>query len=505
MTAQNTEPATVRVRSNNALSGQIKDTLEGPERLSSVLVRDLMTTRLLTVGLDQSIRSVAKLMYQHRISCLPVVTDGQLVGLVTEADFVSRVVADGRNADDPVSGMMTPAPVFVQPEQSVLDVLTLMTRHRISHMPVVGPQSKQLVGILTQTDVVRHQIASSVFMVGDIARMQSSGAIANVVLQLPRLLCSLVDNGSSAYETGRVMTSITGAVTRRLLELAEQKFGEPPVPFVWLACGSQGRQEQTGATDQDNCLLLDDTYDERTQASYFHDLANFVCDGLNEAGYVYCPGDMMASNEKWCQPLRVWREYFKEWIDKPGTESQMLASVMFDLRAIHGKSQLHQTLCTEALKMAQESSIFVAHMSSNCLAHRPPLGMFSRFKTQRSGGHTGKLDLKHEGVVPIVDLARVYALSAGITAVNTVDRLTSGARSSVLSPSGASSLVDAYETISMIRLQHQARQIRQGTAPDNFVDPAQLPGAQKERLRNAMKSIKSIQSTMSNRVAVVGR
>lgn len=505
MTTQSIEPPPITVRPDILSAGHARDTLEGSERLSSVLVKDLMTSNLVTVGVNQSIRSVAQLMYQYRISCLPVATQGQLVGLVTEADFVSRVVAHGRNADDPVSSMMTPSPVFVHPDHSVLDVLTLMTRHRISHMPVVEEPSRQLVGIVTQTDVVRHQIASSVFLVGDIARMQSSSAIASIVKQLPRLLCTLVDNGSSAYETGRVMTSITGAVTRRLLELAEQKFGKAPVPFVWLACGSQGRQEQTGATDQDNCLLLDDAYDENVHASYFHNLAHFVCGGLDEAGYVFCPGDMMASNEKWCQPLRVWREYFKQWINKPGTESQMLASVMFDLRAIHGKSQLYQTLRDEALKMAQGNSIFVAHMSSNCLTHRPPLGWFGRFRTQRSGVHVGKVDLKHEGVVPIVDLARVYALSAGITAVNTLDRLKSGAESSVLSPSGASSLLYAYETISIIRLQHQARQIRQGRAPDNFLDPAQLENTQKERLRNAMKDIKSIQSALSNRVAVVGR
>jgi len=493
------------VQPDARLSAQNENTQEGSERLSSVLVSELMSTTLVTVSVQQSIRSAAQLMHDNRISCLPVTSDQQLVGLITEADFVTRLAADGHDAESPVSSMMTPTPLYVYPNQSVLDVLTLMTRHRVSHMPVVEEPSRKLVGIVTQTDVVRHQIASSVFMVGDIARMQSSSAIASVVEQLPRLLCSLIDNGSSAYETGRVMTSITGAVTRRLLELAEQKFGEAPVPFVWLACGSQGRQEQTAATDQDNCLLLDDAYDEKTHQSYFHSLAHFVCDGLNEAGYVFCPGDMMASNEKWCQPLRVWREYFQEWISKPGTESQMLASVMFDLRAIQGKAKLYQTLCDETLNLAQANSIFLAHMSSNCLAHRPPLGLFNRFKTQPSGGHKGKLDLKHEGVVPIVDLARVHALSAGVRAVNTVDRLSAPAESAVLSPSGASSLLDAYETISMIRLQHQRQQIRQGKVPDNFLDPAQLDSLQKQKLRNAMKSIKSIQSTMSNRVAVVGR
>lgn len=483
----------------------------GSDRLSEVAVRELMTVSPLTVEQDTSVGSAATLMQKHSISCLPVSSGGQLIGLVTEADFVRMVVAGTAKPGDAIASVMTTSPLFVSPEQSVLDVLTLMTRHRISHMPVVNSIDKQLVGIVTQTDVIKHQIASSVFMVGDIARMRSSEAISEVLIQLPRLLCSLVDGGSTAYEAGRVMTSITGAVTRRLLELAEEQLGEPPVPYVWLACGSQGRQEQTGTTDQDNCVMLDDSFEENAHGDYFKALTEFVCHGLHQAGYVYCPGDMMAMNEKWRQPCHIWRAYFSHWIGKPGEEAQMLASVMFDLRPIFGARELFEPLRDEVLKLARQNSIFIAHMTANSLTHRPPLGLFNRFKNSVSNVPKGNLDLKHQGVVPIVDLARVYALSAGITTVNTLDRLNSSAderasvESGVLSPSGIASLAEAYETISMIRLRHQVRQIKQLSQPDNFVELAALTKNTRERLRSAMKTIKNIQSTLSSRVAVVGR
>lgn len=475
----------------------------GSERLSSVKVSELMSSSPHTIDQTDSIKLGAQRMLEHRISCLPVVSDDSLVGLVTEADFVGRVVASGVSVDLAVSTVMTSQPLYVSPEQSVLDVLTLMTRHRVAHMPVCSEGS--LVGIVTQTDLIRHQVASSVFMVGDISRMKSSAEIAAIVQQLPRLLVSLIDNGSSAFETGRIMSSITGAVTRRLLELAEQQFGPAPVPYVWLACGSQGRQEQTGATDQDNCLMLDEQYDPDIHGEYFAQLADFVCDGLDESGYVYCPGDMMASNPKWRQPVSVWRDYFDEWIERPGPMAQMLASVMFDLRPIHGTASLYEPLRDEVLARARKNSLFVAHMSSNSLTHRPQLGMFSRFRTESSGENRGKIDLKHGGVVPIVDLARVYALSTGIPQVNTMERLGAGVDSPVLSQSGALSLRDAHEVILMIRLRHQVKQIKQGQKPDNFVDPALLPAADRERLRRALKSVKEIQAAMSNRVAVLGR
>ena len=476
-----------------------------PDRLAGICASELMTRKLTTITRDTPIRTAAQLMYRQRISCLPVVENGSLVGLVTEADFVGRIVAAGRSGKDPVDEVMTPQPLSVSPGNSVLDVLTLMTRHRIAHMPVCASKTDELLGIITQTDLIRHQIATSVFMVGDIARASSSAAIARVVADLPRLLVSLVANGNSAYGTGRIISSITGAVTRRLLELAEEKLGNAPIPYVWLACGSQGRQEQTGSTDQDNCLILDDTYEQSIHSDYFEQLAGIVCDGLNECGYVYCPGNMMASNPQWRQPLSVWQEYFTQWITLPGKEAQLLASVMFDLRPIAGNATLFEPLRDLSLSTAKSNSIFVAHMSTNCLAHPPSLGWFGRLKTRKNGAALGKIDLKYDAIVPIVELARLHALSAGLMPVNTFERLQTESNSSVISSSGRVNLADAYESISLLRLNHQALQIKQSIPPDNLIDPKMLSPIQRDTLRRCLQTIKDIQAALNNRVAAVGR
>ena len=146
----------------------------------------------------------------------------------------------------------------------------------------------------------------------------------------------LVAGGNRHEIVTRLITDIADTATRRLLALAELELGPPPVPYLWLACGSQGRQEQTGVSDQDNCLFLDDAVSDEDRTGYFAELAKFVTDGLDTCGYVYCPGEMMATNPRWCQPVRVWKGYFDGWIRKPDPEAQMLASVMFDLRPIGG-------------------------------------------------------------------------------------------------------------------------------------------------------------------------
>ncbi|WP_395007057.1 DUF294 nucleotidyltransferase-like domain-containing protein, partial [Cypionkella sp.] len=207
----------------------------------------------------------------------------------------------------------------------------------------------------------------------------------------------------------RKVTDVADIVTRRLLKMAEVKFGPAPVPYCWAACGSQGRREQTGVSDQDNCLIIHDSATD-DDMKYFAQLATFVCDGLNACGYVYCPGDMMATADRWRQRLSVWQSYFRMWIAKPNEEAQMLASVMFDLRPIAGDETLFAELQGDTLAMAAKDSIFVAHMASNSLKHVPPLSLFRGFATIKSGEHRNTLDMKHNGVVPIVDLGRIYAL-----------------------------------------------------------------------------------------------
>jgi CBS domain-containing protein len=354
-------------------------------------------------------------------------------------------------------------------------------------------EAGKLVGILTQTDLTRFQATSSAALIQEIAAAPDTATLARIVRRIPELLVQLVAAQNPHQVVTRLITDIGDATTRRLLALAEAKLGPPPVPYLWLACGSQGRQEQTGVSDQDNCLILDDAATPDDDA-YFAELAKFVSDGLDEAGYFYCPGDMMATATRWRQPVRVWREYFANWIAKPSPEAQMLASVMFDLRPIGGHFSLFADLQEETLAAASKNSIFVAHMVSNSLKHQPPLGLFRGFATVRSGEHKNTIDLKHNGVVPVTDLGRVYALKGRLTEVNTRARLLAAIEAGSVSATGGRDLIDAYDMIAQTRLEHQAAQIQRGEKPDNFMAPSDLSDFERSHLRDAFVVIKTMQN-----------
>ncbi|MEM8729368.1 MAG: DUF294 nucleotidyltransferase-like domain-containing protein [Pseudomonadota bacterium] len=469
--------------------------------LTALRVVDLMHPGPITCTPETPVTQAARLMRDHHITSVLVTQGADLAGIVTARDLTGKVLAEGLSGEIPVAQVMTPHPVTIAPGDLGLDALVTLADHGISHLPV--SQGGRIIGMIGKTDLFRHQAATASHMIAEIVDCADAQDMALVVARTPDLLSQLVAAGVSPHAICRRLTDVTDAVTRRLLILAEQKIGPPPVPFLWAACGSQGRREQTGVSDQDNCLIIDDTM-QPDHDRYFADLARFVSDGLNTCGFVYCPGDMMATNPRWRQPRRVWRGYFQNWIDRPDPEAQMLASVMFDLRPIAGARALLDDLRAETLAAARANSIFVAHMVSNSLKHTPPISLFRGFALIRSGEHKNQVDLKHSGVVPVVDLGRVYALKGALDVVSTRDRIEAAGEAGVLSPSGQAELLDAYDLIAEIRLQHQAARIRRGEAPDNFMAPGQLSDLERNHLRDAFMVVKTLQSAAGQNTGMLG-
>jgi len=462
--------------------------------LTTLKVADLMARKPVTCAVTDSVRQAAVKMRDARISSLGVLDEvGRFVGIVTTRDLSGRVLAGGLDPATPVAEVMTHDPVTLSPTDLGSDILHIMLERRIGHLPVV--RDGTLIGMITQTDLTRFQAVSSAQLVRDAATAETVADLAAVTARIPKLLVQLV-GGNSAHEVvTRLITDIADTVTRRLLALAEAELGAAPVPYLWLACGSQGRQEQTGVSDQDNCLFIDDAATPDDMA-YFARLARFVSDGLHLAGYVYCPGDMMATNPQWCQPVRVWRAYFRKWVATPEPTAQMLASVMFDLRPIGGSAALFRDLQAETLQMASRNSIFVAHMIANSLKHAPPLGLLRGFATIRSGEYKNHIDLKMNGVVPVMDLGRVYALIGALEPVNTRARLEAAEHAGVISVSGARDLMEAYDMIAQTRLENQARLIRSGRRPDNFLAPSDLSDFERSHLRDAFVVVRTMQSAV---------
>ncbi len=459
-----------------------------------------MTDRApLVIDSSTSIQRAAELMSREKVSSLLVMDNNELSGLLTDRDIRRRCVARGLAFTEPVSRIMTRDLKTVTANTLLSDALLLMTRNQINHLPVL--RDNQPVGILTTTDMIRHLSTNATLIATDISKADSVDALKRISSRLPDLQLQLSLSSATAKHIGEVFSSITDAMTCRLLQLAEQKYGAAPVSYTWLAGGSQARNEQTSHSDQDNALLLSDDYHDDHE-TYFKNLAEFVCDGLDACGYIYCPGDAMARNPQWRQPLKKWQEYFSDWIEHPEPKALMLSSIFFDLRLVYGDSELFQQLQDKVLKLTRNNEFFIAQMVKNALTHQPPIGFFRNFVMVHDREHKNTLDIKHRGVVPVVDIARVLALDNGLSATNTIERLDAALQSQALSEEMHDNLCDAFEYIASLRIRHQARQIRSGIPADNFLPPAELSGLEKNHLRDAFMVIKTMQQFFESRYNV---
>ena len=485
-------------------AGQLRDTLYGQEaddrgsvNLMTTTVAEILRRSPVTLPTTATLREAAQTMTQEGISSLLLVQDGTLAGIVTDRDLRSRVLAAGLNYDRPVSEIMTPSPAAIDARSYAYEALLAMARHGFNHLPVLC--DGELKGMITATDLLQRYSTSPLYLISDIYKQQTVEGLVQVSRRLAQMLVILVEANASAQSIGHVVSSIGEAITSRLLTLAEAQLGPPPVPYAWLTGGSMGRREQTAHSDQDNCLLLADGYRKDTHDAYFEPLSRFVCDGLNACGYIYCPGEIMAITPRWRQPLQIWKDYFDGWIDQPDPKALLNATIFFDLRCLHGEQGLFKELWAYVLDKARRNQLFHAHMAVNALSHQPPLGFFRNFVLIKDGKHDQTLDLKHTGVVPIIDIARVYALAGGIEVVNTRDRLEAAQRQGGLSQDGAADLMDALEYIGITRLRHQARLIRRGKPPDNYMPLDELSHFERNRLKDAFLVVKTMQSTFAQR------
>lgn len=464
--------------------------------LMTVRVRDMVQRAPIATGPETSIREAARIMSEHHVSSLLIMDGERLAGMVTDRDLRNRCVAAGLATDQPVRAIMTEKLTAVDLDTLGFQALIAMTRLNIHHLPVM--ENGQVVGLISSTDFTRFQSANSIYLVGDIHRADSIETLAQIGAKIAELQVHLILGGATATQVGQAISAITDAITLRLIEMAEADLGAPPVPYAWLLGGSQARREQSAHSDQDNALLISDEAKPEDDA-YFAALARFVNDGLNACGFVYCPGEVMAGNPKWRQTLRIWNKYFSNWILKPEPMALMLSNVFFDMRSLRDPNGLCEELHERIIEKSRANRIFIAYMAANALKNRPPLGFFRNIVLIQGGDHDHTFDIKHRALIPIIDLARVYALSAGIAENNTNERLQVAAERGALSRDGAANLIDALELIATLRMRHQADQLRNGQPPDNFLAPDALSPLERGHLKESFVLINTMQEALGQR------
>jgi CBS domain-containing protein len=491
---------------------RLKTAVEAQGRASELIqlkCRALISRPLVWIASDASVGDAAKVMTEQSVSCVLVMSPtglqpAEIQGIVTDRDLRTRVVAAGRNADETsASDIMTADPVAIGADDSVFEAMLMMLRRNIHHLPVV--HHGHPIGLINLSDIIRYESHSSLYLVNRISNQTSVEGLKSLLRDLRGTYIRMVRDGATAHMIGSAISGIGRAFTQRLLELAEKKLGPPPVPYCFMVLGSMARDEQLLVTDQDNALVLDDSFDPIQHDAYFRALATFVSDGLAACGYSYCKGGIMATNDQWRQPLNVWRRYFDQWIEKPNPTTLLNSCIFFDLDGVFGQLELVQELKTLCARKSSAHPVFLSAMARIALDRTPPLGFFRTFVVETDGQHKRIINLKGRGTAPLTDLIRIHALACGSTAQNSFDRMDAIASSNVIPPEALKQLRYALEFLSMVRIRHQADALEQGAALNNYVEPERFSNSERRNLKEAFQVLSNGQNFLRFRYPPKGR
>ncbi|MDX9701158.1 MAG: DUF294 nucleotidyltransferase-like domain-containing protein [Rhodocyclaceae bacterium] len=477
---------------------------EDANPLMSATIDTLVQREAVTLDVSSSAVQAARLMTDEGVSSLLIIDNdaapGDLpgvVGIVTDRDLRTRLLAPGLPHHTPVREIMSSRLITVAHNQLVFEAMMLMLRHNVHHLPVL--RNHRPMGVIALSDLIHYESRNSLFVVGSIFRQHSVEDLAALLPDVRNCFSRMVSEDANSRMIGSAMAAIGRSFKQRLLELAEAELGPPPVPYCFLALGSMARQEQLIVTDQDNALILDNRFDPATHDTYFAALAQFVSDGLARCGYSYCTGGVMASNPKWRQPLHVWERYFKDWITRPTPQSLLDSGIFFDLDGVWGRTEWADRLRSQIARDARGNSRFLACMARNALLRTPPLGFFKDFVVESDGRHSRAINLKRRGTAPLADLVRVHALAIGSEAINSFERIQAIIDAQILPLGRGQDLLDALEFISIVRIRNQAAALASGLAPDNSVEPDTLSDFDRKSLRDAFQILSNAQKFMKYR------
>jgi CBS domain-containing protein len=473
--------------------------------LTGKRVTDLMNKNLLTCAPYISVQSAARMMAQSRVSSIVVTGNGLYpLGIMTDNDLRTKVLAAGLSPEVAVAGVMSQPVQTVSPEADAFDALLTMSRHGVRLLVVV--ENDRMVGIISEHDLQMEAGSSPLLVIGEIKRTNSLDTLVGLRYKINSVLEMMLRWGGPVKQLVALVTELNDRLTIRILELVEEEmeregFGKPPVPYGWLAFGSEGRKEQTLYTDQDNALFfaLKPDGDPAECKKWFMQFAQRVVAYLVRSGIPECPGGIMASNPQWNLPEDRWLDTFLGWIKDPSPEPLLMASIFFDFRPIYSGTNFPYLLEDQLLKTIRKSGLFMRFLAKNALINRPPLGLLKRFVVEKSGEHKNKFDLKQRGLTPVVDAARVLSLSLGIKTQNTHDRLAEINRLGIIDNNFHADLQEAYEFLIYLQISRHLDALAQGQAPDNFLDPASLNGLQRKMLKESFAVVRHLQETIEIR------
>jgi CBS domain-containing protein len=449
---------------------------------------------------DTSIRDALATMSREQVGTIAIVdADQKPVGIFTLTDLMERVVLPGVALDRPITDVMTPGPGVVDELANAQEALGVMAQ-RGYHQLVVTREDR-IAGIVSERDLFALQRVSMRNVMQSIKTARNVAALKRAAQDIGMLAENLIAQGAAAEGLTHTIAALNDAMTERVFDLLLPSADLAGLDWCWLSLGSEGRREQTVATDQDNAIIFEGEEDEVAHdRARLMNFARTVNDALAELGFPLCPGNIMASNRDCCLSVDEWRAKFAGWVREPTPVALLNANIFFDFRPLVGNHGLPERLRNWLLGITRDNRFFLKMMTANALQAEPPLGLIRTFRTD-DGDQAGTIDLKTQGTRIFVDAARTFALGLGTPETNTSQRMWVTGRRMNVEDRHISAAAEAFQFLQMLRLRAQRGEFlaagdERADDPErnrNRIDPYALNELDQRMLKESFRQARELQ------------
>ncbi|WP_432822924.1 putative nucleotidyltransferase substrate binding domain-containing protein [Trichloromonas sp.] len=471
------------------------------DSLLLIQVDTLCHTPAITCEPGIGLVEIARTMRDHDISGLVVVEDNAPIGVVSLSDIRNHIAETGGTGPCTARDLMSGSMVTIRHRARVFEAIFKMAKHNIHRLAVVD-ENGGLIGTITDTDLLRLQTCTPLYLNQEIDAAQSVEQLAKISDRMLDIVKSATQAGASARSLAELIAHFNDTLTLRIIALMDSIEGlRLPDGAAFLVLGSQGRGEQTLRTDQDSAIIYNDDLSADRQAEVAR-FSSRLCEALDQIGIPRCPGDTMASNPQWRQSVSGWKRIIDHWFAVPTPENMVNFGMFQDYRVLCGNRSFEKIINDHIQSNIQRNALFLAQMARHLVRFQPPLGMFGRIRVERRGENRGKVDLKKAGIFAVTEGASLLGLEAGIVNGTTWDKLERLGQHGILAATDAETISDAMSYLVHLRLQRQVRAMLSGQKPSNHIDPLVMTDKERDRLREALKGVGMLQKILRDRFRV---
>ena len=489
--------ASLLSQSRQQLQSQFSQRVAEQQTMNSPLA-SIIKREPVSVTRDTPIRQVVEVMAAGRIGSMIIVDDEQQpVGIFTLSDVLKRIVLPGTSLDNPIHTVMSPGPHTLPLAANAYDAALAMAMHGVRHVLAVDDGGR-LKGVISERDLFTLQRVGLRQIRQTIDTATSIDMLLQASHDVRQLSLNMLAQGVGAEQITQFISALNDTLTRRIIQLNLDRHDLIGIDWAWLSFGSEGRDEQTFSTDQDNGIvyLCTDIMDREQTQLRLLEFARDVNADLDRCGFPLCTGKIMASNPELCLTLEEWDEKFEHWVRTPEPQALLNATIFFDFRPLFGKFNLADRMRLSLLRQTKGNPLFLRMLAGNALSVMPPLGKIRDFVTDADPEHPGTIDLKKYGARLFIDAARIFAMAHDVAATNTVQRLKLAAAVMNISPEEAAAAVDAFNFIQLLRLRHQHSEQVRGREGDNLIRPDELNEVERRILKEAFRQARKLQQRL---------